>query len=430
MLQLLRTLTRNRAVSRTTAQLRCSVGGAAAAATHYADALRGVPSPPLLGQDGIVQVDPSKKPCHALPALAYTSDAIFQEEQESVFADCWNYVGHASQLPSAGSYTTSRIGTEELLLVRDKDGTIRAFYNVCSHRAHRMVEPGTSGSRPVLICPNHAWTFKLDGTLHKARKTSGQAPFDPVEWGLKQVQLEQFNGVLFCNLSKEAPPLWADSPGLREKISEHIISMQDMKLEATVEKEVNSNWKCLVDNFLECYHCDTAHKDFVDMVDMSKYESHVRAYHVYNHSPCNPNNSAYSFSKDDPCQSIHYYWLWPNTVIYSAPGPPNMSVLQFIPVSAHRSIRRAHRFFAHSEAGKSSTSGDTDAEAKAREAAVQYLNDVLLNEDTKLCESMQQGMMSKGFQQGRLSLSATGSWETEKSLAQFHALVHSRLTRT
>ena len=85
-------------------------------------------------------------------------------------------------------------------------------------------------------------------------------------------------------------------------------------------QKVAANWKALVDNFLECYHCDTAHKDFVDMVDMTLYQSVIHPRHVYNYSPCKPDNTAYVFSPDDPNHAIHYYWLWPNTVVYSAPG--------------------------------------------------------------------------------------------------------------
>ena len=132
--------------------------------------------------------------CYTLPAAAYTSDAIFKEEQAAIFADSWTYVDHISSMPTPGSYTTANIAGEELLLVRDKTDTVRAFFNVCAHRGHRMVEPGSRGRKPVLVCPNHAWSYKLDGTLLKARKTEGQPAFDPVEYGLKEVRLQVGGG--------------------------------------------------------------------------------------------------------------------------------------------------------------------------------------------------------------------------------------------
>ena len=247
--------------------------------------------------------DARRDECYTLPSQAYTSAAIFEEEVATIFGNSWMYVGHISSLPAAGSFATARIAGEEILLVRDGFGAVRAFYNVCSHRAHRIVTPGTSGRRPTLLCPNHAWSYKLDGTLLKARKTDDQPPFDPIKYGLKQVRLENFNGLLFGNLNPHAAPLFdaLGNAGLKDAISGSILEMERMELESSVEKEVAANWKCLVDNYLECYHCDTAHKDFVSMVDMNQYTTQIGPRHVYNSSPCRPQNSAYEFSALDKC---------------------------------------------------------------------------------------------------------------------------------
>lgn len=426
MMQTARAMTRVRAFQRCHLQLR-AFGEVSVAATNYTEALRISKAPPRLGPDGIVQLDVAKEPCYTLPAAAYTSKAILEEEHEKIFGKCWSFIGHTSDFPSAGSYATARLGNEELFLVRDKEGTIRAFFNVCPHRGHRLVEPGSSGSRPVVICPNHAWSFKLDGTLHKARKTEGQAPFDPIRWGLKQIRLEHFNGLLFGNLSDDAPPLFADSPGLKEQIAEEIVRMKEMKVVSVVEKYIDANWKILVENFLECYHCDTVHKDLVTMFDMEKYSTTVGANHVYNLAPCEPNNKAYRFSENAPCKSFTSFWLYPNTVVYSAPGDPNMSVFQFLPISESRSLRRVQRFFVPE--ADDAKAGD-EADAKTREAAVEYLNKVLLEEDTSLCESMQKGLLSRAYKQGRLCVAPNdASWETEKSLAQFAAVYNAQMTR-
>eukprot|EP00947_MAST-08B_sp_MAST-8B-sp1_P003990 g3990.t1 len=423
-----------------------------APAPAYASALEHVHEPPVLdASTGILHRDRAlDEEFYTLPAEAYTSPAIFNEEQARIFSKSWTYLDHASNLPAPGCFTTANIAGEEILLVRGRGetkgepGGIRAFFNVCPHRAHRLVQPGSQGRRPVVLCPNHAWSFRLDGSLLKARRAEGGGPcFDAERFSLKEVRVENFGGLLFGNLDPDAPSLFESlqAPGLAEEMDDNLsLSKCQWQCEATVEKEVKANWKALVDNFLECYHCDTAHKDFVDMVDMSRYESDIFSHHVYNYSPCKPDNKAYSFSEDDPNKAIHYYWMWPNTVVYTSPGPYNISVLQFIPLTESTSLRRAHRFFeAPSTYGDDGHSNDDDGSGKKREgegdheddeqtrkrdAAVQYLNEVLLEEDTALCESIQTGLASKGYSQGRFVIDPEDGWATERAVAQFHGLVH------
>lgn len=249
--------------------------------------------------------------------------------------------------------------------------------------------------------------------------------FDPAEFSLKEVKLEIFNGIIFGNLDTDAAPLF-ESLGdteLGDRISANILQMQDMKLEAVVEKQVGSNWKAMVDNYLECYHCDTAHKDFIDLVDMSKYSTTVAHKSVYNYSPCKPDNTAYSFSPDAAIKAFHAYWIWPNTVVYCSPGDPNMSVLQFIPLTAETSLRRASRFFSTPDT-ETRSQEEIEAQRVARDAAVSYLNTVLLEEDTGICESIQHGLNSTGYDQGRFVIDPDDGWATERSVAQFHGLVH------
>jgi phenylpropionate dioxygenase-like ring-hydroxylating dioxygenase large terminal subunit len=374
--------------------MRTVVGGTRAGSgipPHYAAALSKVKAPCSLGPRGIVQVDAAKDVCYGLPAQAYINEHILEEEKSRVFAENWNYVTHISHFPSAGSFLTASLAEQEVLVVRGEGSTFRAFHNPCDENGQLRFARGTSGTLPALSTN-----------------------------GLTEIRLDNFNGLLFGNLSDDAPPLFAKSPELKDHMLENIVGMEDMQLAVTASKEVNANWKCCIDNFLECYHCDTAHKDFVDMVDMSKYVSDIKADYVYNFSPCNPNNTAYSFSEDAPCQAVHFYWLYPGTLVYSTPGVPNMSIVEIKPLTAQRTVRHSHRFFASSVDAK---------HAADRDAALEYLNRTLVEEDTMLCESMQQGMRSKGFEQGRLLISPSGSWETESALIQFQALYHANMTR-
>jgi len=243
------------------------------------------------------------------------------------------------------------------------------------------------------------------------------------------------------------------SPQLMGRISEKIpgIDSPDMKRLAVKETVIQANWKILVDNFLECYHCDIAHKAFVDMVEMDGYTTEVNQHTVLFESQCKPENQAYCFQPDDPIQSVFFCWLWPYSVVYSAPGQPNLSILQFIPITPTTTLRRSERFAllpddtSSAVAVHATTSTDTSTSAGAEEtgsgtsnisgsagldgqadARVNYLNQVLLEEDTSICESVQRGISSRGYERGRFIIANNKDkqpWYTELAVAQFHNLV-------
>ena len=195
---------------------------------------------------------------------------------------------------------------------------------------------------------------------------------------------------------------------------------------------------CLFVSISACLsQCDIAHKAFVDMVNLDDYSTAIRPHHVLFESSCNPNNKAYCFSKDDPLQSAFFCWLWPYNVVYSAPGGKNLSILQFIPLTPTTTLRRSERFALvlpedqdkEKEKEVTAESSAAEAEAKAASARVEYLNQVLLQEDTGLCESVQRGVQSRAYQRGRLMVAQGGDsaqkWHTELAVAYFHQLLQS-----
>lgn len=177
--------------------------------------------------------------------------------------------------------------------------------------------------------------------------------------------------------------------------------------------------------------CDIAHKAFVDMVNLDDYSTAIRPHHVLFESSCNPENKAYCFSKDDPLQSAFFCWLWPYNVVYSAPGGKNLSILQFIPLTPTTTLRRSERFALVLPEEEGDRKEEESAEAKAAAARVDYLNKVLLQEDTGLCESVQRGLQSRAYQRGRLMVAGGGGgggnrdqkWHTELAVAYFHKLL-------
>lgn len=356
----------------------------------------------------------------------------------------WLLAGHVNVLlPKKGSIAEVNVAGESIVFVRGESSEdVTAFYNVCPHRGHELVAPKTRSTMrsKALMCPNHGWSFHSgSGKLVKARYSEEVINFCGNDFHLKKVHVHVMVGLVMVNLDDNEevahpPALFGEDlpAALLEKIPG--ISSPLMKQLAVTEKVIDANWKILVDNFLECYHCDIAHKAFVDMVNLDEYSTAIRPHHVLFESSCNPENEAYCFSPDDPLQSAFFCWLWPYNVVYSAPGSNNLSILQFIPLTPTTTLRRSERFAMvpqeppdrDQEKQQSVSSEEAEAHAAAQ-ARVDYLNQVLLQEDTSICESVQRGLKSKAYSRGRLMVSRGGAegqkWHTELAVAYFHKLL-------
>jgi Rieske 2Fe-2S family protein len=205
---------------------------------------------------------------HTLPQALYTEQSAFDFDIAAVYAESWLMIGLDCELPKTGSYISIMVGKSPVLIVRDKDGEIRAFHNSCRHRGS-MICPVGSGTAPKLVCPYHRWTYNLDGALFAA----GRMPDDFVkaDHGLKPVALRNVEGALFICLS-ETPPAFDE---FGEKLAAYAAphNFKNAKLAAEAVLVENANWKLVMENARECYHCSTGHpalsKTFP--VDMSRH---------------------------------------------------------------------------------------------------------------------------------------------------------------
>jgi glycine betaine catabolism A len=193
---------------------------------------------------------------HSLPQTLYNDAAVFDFDMEAIYATSWLMVGFEVELAMPGSYLSMMIGKWPVILIRDRAGIIRAFHNSCRHRGSMLCPPG-SGSAPKLVCPYHRWTYDLDGALFAA----GRMPddFDKSEHGLKPVAFEQVSGVMFICLS-DAPPAFDE---FRAKLTAyadpHHIKDSKVAFQSTLIE--HANWKLVMENARECYHCGTGHPE-------------------------------------------------------------------------------------------------------------------------------------------------------------------------
>ena len=168
----------------------------------------------------------------AMPARFYTSPDIYEIEKDAIFYKSSHYAGHASQIKEERSYITTSIHDQNIFIAKGSDGELRAFYNVCAHRGHILLEG--SGRKSVITCPYHAWAFDFSGKLVNARNLENF--FNKDEFSLKEVKLEVFCGMLMVNLDLGAKPFAEQFKGLEEEIRHYMILFQDSLMLADVKQ--------------------------------------------------------------------------------------------------------------------------------------------------------------------------------------------------
>ena len=346
---------------------------------------------------------------HSLRADAYTRPEWFRADQDSILARSWQWVCHVEKLRNPGAYLACEIAGRPVAIVRDQAGELRAFYNVCKHRAHELLSGEGTTSR--IMCPYHAWVYRLDGQLARAPHTENLEGFSVNDICLDQVRVEEFCGFIFINLNADATPLADASGSLGTEIRHWAPDIDQLTFGHRLTYDIKSNWKNVVDNFLECYHCPTAHKDFCDLVDMDTYK--VTTHGIYSSHMADAgkgSNTAYDVS-NATVRTHAVWWLWPTTCLMRYPGRSSMIVLNIIPVGPDRTLE-TYDFFL-----------ETPDPDPMELDAIRYLDEVLQVEDIGLVESVQRGMSTPAFQQGRIVNDPDGSGKSEHAVHHFHGLV-------
>ena len=352
-----------------------------------------------------------KKPerSSSLMADAYTDPSWFAFERRAIFAQSWQWICHVEKLREPGAYVTAEIAGRPICVVRDKSGQLRAFYNVCKHRAHELLRG--EGRTAVILCPYHAWSYNLEGRLVRAPHSEALEQFDQGSICLDAVQVEEFCGFVYVNLSGDGPSLQEQSGGLHAEIMQWAPDVENLTFAHRLTYDIKSNWKNVVDNFLECYHCPVAHKDFCSLVDMDTYR--VTTHGIYSSHMAEAGKTANAaYSVEGATVKDHaVWWLWPNTCLMRYPGRGNMIVMHIIPVSVDRTFETYDFFFEGAEPNT------------AEREAIRYIDDVLQVEDITLVESVQRGMNTPAFSQGRIVHDPSGSGKSEHAVHHFHGLV-------
>lgn len=345
------------------------------------------------------------RPVHSLEARYYTDPDIFRLERSAVFARSWQFAGHASDVENVGDYFTFEIAGESLFCIRGRDGTLRAFYNVCQHRAHELLRE--TGNTKQIVCPYHAWTYDLTGRFRAGPNTRSVPGFDGSKICLTEVRLEDLHGFLFVNLDPEAAPLNSCFPGVREELGAFVPQIARLKPLEWVEIEENCNWKISVENYSECYHCALNHPTFArGVIKPQTYDIQPQGHCLRHTTECqNLDHMSYEIDPEanDYATSYSSWFLWPAFSFQVYPGNV-LNTYHWRPVDTDRVVVWR---------GWYSIDG-ADSEVVRRLAVQDRATTV--EEDIHLVESVQRGMRSRGYKPGPLVIDPKSGVNSEHSI--------------
>lgn len=333
----------------------------------------------------------SAQPVRSLDARYYTDPEIFRLEQSGLFARTWQFAGHVSQVTRPGDYFAFEIGGESLFCLRDRNDELRAYYNVCQHRAHELVSG--AGHAKLIVCPYHAWTYELTGQLRSGPNLKSVPGFDRNEICLSPVRIEEFCGFLFVNLDPDARPMDDWFPGVRSQLKDFVPHADRLKPIEWVEIEEACNWKVSVENYSECYHCSLNHRTFATgVVKPETYDIQPQGYCLRHTTECqNLDQMSYPIDLTANPRAGDYssWYLWPLFSFQVYPGNV-LNTYHWRAIDADNVIVWRGWYSIDGE--------DSDT---IRRLAIQD-RATTVEEDIHLVESVQRGLKSRGYRPGPL----------------------------
>lgn len=357
-----------------------------------------------------------------LASRFYTDPAILETERARIFLRTWQLVGTLNQVcPGANgakrtiadpeTFFTADVAGEPVIVVRDKQGTLRAFSNVCRHRAGPIALG--SGCKNVLRCQYHGWTYALDGRLIGTPDVDGVEFFDRSTMGMVPLRLETWEQFIFVNFDSSADPLSA----YLGQIPNQARGFQFEGLQCAERRDyvIDCNWKVYVDNYLEGYHIPIAHPGLMREIDYAQYRTDTFRYYSQQFAPIRgmkPEDQGERFyAPGTGLQEALYFWVFPNLMLNIYPD--NISTNLIVPLSHEKTLTIFEWFFHDLDSGK----------VKERVKKAVAFSDEVQQEDIGLCENVQRGLRSSTYDRGRYSV------KRENGVHHFHLLLAEFLGR-
>lgn len=349
--------------------------------------------------------EPNLAHAATIPAHWYTDPARLTTERAQVFRRTWQYAVTLDQLRLPGNYCAVEVNGIPVVVTRDAQGELRAFYNVCRHRAG-VVARGC-GNRKSLQCQYHGWVYGLDGGLKNAPEIEGTEDFDKARFGLLPLRVDTWGGFVFVNMSGDAPPLLEYLGRIPDETQAF-----DFARWRRVERRdyvVNANWKVYVDNYLEGYHVPIAHPGLYRELDYQNYRVETFRYYSAQHAPIRPVRAedaagrVYTQLRGD--DQAFYYWIFPNFMLNLYLG--TLQINNIVPLGHDKTLTVFEWYHQDSS---------TPETWNILQDSIAF-SDEIQQEDIQLCEDVWRNLQTGVYTQGRYCA------KRENGVHHFHGLL-------
>lgn len=359
---------------------------------------------------GLFRTDPEES--YTLPASWYTDPAMLAREKAAIFYQNWWYFCATGDLATPGAYVADRVVDQEVFVIRGADDRLRGFYNVCSHRAHPLLDG--SGRVRSIVCPYHQWRYGLNGAFLTARGRDRLPAAACDQAHLKEIHVESVGPMVFVNLAPQPRPLAEMAAQLIADMRDACPRFDQLVRVERHEREVAANWKAIVDNNHECYHCDVNHRSLTTQIDFNGTYEWTDSEWTFSHrvKSRQHNGAAYPVAAGGQEQEALFAFLWPNLIPLFWPGTANLAVFQVIPREQERSVERWDFYLAHPEP------------TQQERGLIDYIKSTLIQEDVALCERVQRGLNSLGYRQGKFVVD-----RSRTNISEHHVHLFQRLVR-
>ncbi len=363
-----------------------------------------------------LDMNPQVECAETLASNFYTDPTVLAREKDRIFLHTWQLVGTLSQpcgelngvkhtIADPESFFTFDVAGEPIVVTRDKSGTLRAFSNVCRHRAGPIAQG--SGCKHVLQCAYHGWTYTLDGVLIGTPEIDGVEFFDRSKFGMVPLRVDTWQQFIFVNFDENAPSLSTWLGKIPEQAKD--FPFEGLALAERRHYIVNCNWKVYVDNYLEGYHIPIVHPGLMKEIDYPRYRIETSRYHsqqlgpVKEIRPGDTNERVYPPSVG--LKEALYFWVFPNLMLNFYPD--NIQTNIIVPLSQEKTMAIFEWYFQDADSEK--------VRARAKKAI--DFSEVVQQEDMHICEDVQRGLNSSLYDRGRYAV------KRENGVHHFHLLL-------
>ncbi len=331
-----------------------------------------------------------------IPSDWYYDKNIFDIERKKIFLKSWHLIGSESLVPNTGDTIIKEILNQPIILSRHKDKSIKAFYNVCQHRGGPLLRKDDCIA--VFQCKYHGWIYNINGELKKTREFKGVKNFKSENYNLKPISLKSWMGLIFITFGAKDEIFFDQLEEIKNQISPFDFS--SFLYHSRVSYSIKCNWKTYVDNYLEGYHIPFIHPRLNKLVDYKSYKTELFSNYSLQSAPIDPTLSPYK-SNTGSKNLAYYYTLFPNILLNIAPGRLQTNIIE--PVSSKSCLVHFDYYF--EEIDDDILKNDFE------------FSEEIQQEDIQICEEVQKGLESKGYDQGRISI------QSEKGLHHFQSIL-------